>query len=181
MTLGVDAIRDCLEGAIPATVATCAADGTPNVSYASQVHYVDGEHVALTFQFFNKTHANVLANPRATVQIVDPWTAAQFRLAVEYLRTETAGPLFESMKAKLAGIASHTGMAGVFRLLGSDVYRVRDIEQVPGRSLAPAPARRSLLAALRATTDRIAECADFAGLVDAALVDRPIEAVEVAA
>jgi adenylate cyclase len=169
MKLGVDAIRDCLEGDIPATVATCAADGTPNVSFASQVHYVDGKHVALTFQFFNKTHANVLVNPRATVQVVDPCTGAQFRLAAEYLRTETAGPLFESMKAKLAGIASHTGMAGVFRLLGSDVYRVLGIERVPGRSLAPIPPRRGLLAALRATTERIAECADFAGLVDAAL------------
>jgi adenylate cyclase len=169
MKLCVDAIRDCLEGVIPSTVATCAADGTPNVSYASQVHYVDGEHVALTFQFFNKTHANVLVNPRAVVQVVNPWTGAQFRLAVEFLRTETSGALFESMKAKLAGIASHTGMTGVFRLLGSDVYRVLDIERVPGREVAPPAGRRSLLAALRATTERIAECADFAGLVDAAL------------
>jgi adenylate cyclase len=169
MKLCVDAIRDCLEGVIPSTVATCAADGTPNVSYASQVHYVDGEHVALTFQFFNKTHANVLVNPRAVVQVVDPWTGAQFRLAVEFLRTETAGALFESMKAKLAGIASHTGMTGVFRLLGSDVYRVLEIERVPGREVVPPVGRHSLLAALRATTERIAECADFAGLVDTAL------------
>jgi adenylate cyclase len=169
MKLCVDAIRDCLEGAVPAIIATCAADGTPNVSYASQVHYVDGGHVALTFQFFNKTHANVLANPRAVVQVVDPRTGAQFRLAVEFLRTETSGPLFESMKAKLAGIASHAGMSGVFRLLGSDVYRVLEIERVPGREVAPPAARHSLLAALRATTERIAECADFAGLVDTAL------------
>mgnify|MGYP006172380141 CR=1 FL=1 len=66
MTITVDAIRGCLEGVIPATVATCSPDGTPNISYVSQVHYVDSAHVALTFQFFNKTHQNVLANPRAT-------------------------------------------------------------------------------------------------------------------
>ena len=29
----LDAIRPCFEGAIPAIMATCAADGTPNVSY----------------------------------------------------------------------------------------------------------------------------------------------------
>ena len=165
MTLSIDSIRDCLEGAIPAVVATLAADGTPNVSYVSQVHYIDGGHVALSFQFFNKTRENVLANPRATVAVIDPRTAAQYRLALEYLRTETEGPLFERMKAKLAGIASHTGMSGVFRLRGSDVYRVRGIERVAGRE-TPAPPRRNLLAALRSCSERLTRCADLGGLLD---------------
>lgn len=87
--LAVDAIRDCLEGAVPSIVATCAPDGTPNVSYVSQVHYVDGAHVALTYQFFSKTRENVLANPRATLFVADPATVARYRLEVEYVRTET--------------------------------------------------------------------------------------------
>ena len=33
-------IRPCLEGAIPAIMATCDPDGTPNVAYISQVVYV---------------------------------------------------------------------------------------------------------------------------------------------
>src|SRR6478672_10464708 len=115
-------IRPCLEGAVPAVMATCATDGTPNVAYISQVFYVDERHVALSFQFFNKTRRNVLAHPYATVQVVDPRTAAQWRLHLHYLRTETEGALFEGMKAQLAGIASHVGMENVFRLLGSDVY-----------------------------------------------------------
>jgi adenylate cyclase len=165
VTLTVDSIRPCLEGAVPATVATCAADGTPNVSYVSQVHYVDGEHVALSFQFFNKTRENVLANPRAAVAVIDPGTALQYRLALEYLRTETEGPLFERMKAKLAGIASHSGMSGVFRLRGADVYRVHGIERLPGKSLPPPP-KKSLLAALRACSDRLTQCADLGRLLD---------------
>src|SRR5690242_15157783 len=100
------ALRDVMEGAIPATIATCAPDGTPNVSFVSQVHYVDEAHVALSYQFFSKTRANVLANPRATVLAIHPETAAVYRFDLAYLRTETEGPLFESMKAKLAGIAS---------------------------------------------------------------------------
>ena len=104
MTVAIDAIRECFEGAVPATVATASPDGTPNVSYVSQVHYVDREHVALSFQFFSKTRENVLANPRATVLVIHPPTAAQYRLALRYLRTETEGALFERMKAKLAGI-----------------------------------------------------------------------------
>src|SRR5215831_13907743 len=165
MALSLHAIRACLEGAVPSAVATCAPDGTPNVSALSQVHFVDDVHVALSFQFFNKTRENVLAHPRAAVLVIHPETAAQYRLELQYQRTETEGPLFESMKAKLAGIASHTGMAGVFRLLGSDVYRVLAIEPVPaGRR--PVQPRRSLLPALRACSDRLTRCASLGALLD---------------
>ena len=85
--LSLATLRDVMEGAIPATIATCAADGTPNVSFVSQVHYVDEEHVALSFQFFSKTRENVLANPRASVLAIHPETAAIYRLELAYLRT----------------------------------------------------------------------------------------------
>jgi putative methionine-R-sulfoxide reductase with GAF domain len=165
MTLTAETIRDCLDGAVPAIVATCAPDGTPNASLVSQVHFVDKSHVALSFQFFNKTRENVLANPHATVVVIEPQTAAQYRLALQYVRTESQGPLFERMKAKLAGIASHTGMAGVFHLRGSDVYRVLAIERIPTETL-PASPRRSLLAPLRASSDRLTQCANLGQLLE---------------
>jgi hypothetical protein len=169
MALTLDAIRACLEGGVPSTVATCAADGTPNVSVVSQVHYVDRSHVALSFQFFNKTRQNVLANPRAAALVIQPETAAQYRLELEYLRTETEGPLFENMKAKLAGIASHTGMSGVFRLQGSDIYRVLEIAAVPGNPLPLAPPRRNMLSALRLCAERMTQCTDLGRLLDDSL------------
>ncbi len=167
--LTLDAIREGLEGDFPATMATCAADGTPNCAYLSQVEYVDPAHVALSWQFFNKTRRNVLENPVACLNVVDPRTIARYRLVIRYLRTETAGPLFERMKARLAGIASHTGMTGVFRLQGSDVYRVESIERLPGPVLPPPPERRSLLAAVRACAQRIGAVADLQALLDTAL------------
>ena len=166
MTPGLDAIRDCLEGATPGVIATCAADGTPNVAYLSQLHYVDPSHVALSFQFFNKTRQNVLANPHASVMVLNPATAQAYRLEVQYLRTETDGPLFEYMKARLAGIASHTGMADVFRLRGADIYRVRSIEAVPGGALPSPPPRCSLLPALRDCVQRLAACNDLSALLN---------------
>ena len=167
--LTLDAIRICCEGAIPSNIATCALDGTPNVAYLSQVEYVDPEHVALSFQFFNTTRKNVLANPVARLILTDPETIARYRLRIRYERTETSGPLFERMKAKLAGIASHTGMAGVFRLQGSDVYRVEEIERLPGPVQPPPPPRRNLLSAVRTCAQRVSASTDLATLLETAL------------
>jgi hypothetical protein len=159
-------IRPALEGAVPAVIATCARDGTPNVSYISEVHYVDPEHVALSFQFFSKTRQNFLENPRATLVLIHPDTGAQYRLAVLYLRTEESGPLFECMKAKLAGIASHSGMTGVFRLRGSDVYRVDSITEVCGTSMLPTVSPVNYIAPLRTAVTRMAGAPDLAALFD---------------
>lgn len=123
--------------------------------------YVDEQHVALSFQFFNKTRANILANPYASVLVLDPVTARCFRLHLRFLRTEAEGALFERMRAQLAGIASHNGMEGVFELKGSDVYAVERIEPVPGEGLAPSPAqlpRADLLGAVRLCSQRLARC-----------------------
>jgi len=165
----LDLIRAALEGAIPATMATCSPEGEPNVAFLSQVHYVDAEHVALSYQFFNKTRRNILANPRGQLSVVDPHTGRLYRLRLRYLRTESEGPLFERMKAHLEGIASHTGMAGVFRLLGSDIYRVEELETLPGNTLQPPAPAQQPLAALRRLCERVAGCSDFGSLVDAAL------------
>ena len=59
-------------------------------------------------------------------------------------------------------------MSRVFRLQGSDVYRVDAIERVPGAALEPPP-RRNLLAAVRDVALQVAACADLAELVDAVL------------
>lgn len=154
-------IRACFEGAIPAIIATSDAQGVPNVAYISQVYYVDEQHVALSFQFFNKTRQNILANPQAVVLLIHPLTGQFHRLAIRYLRTETEGPLFEQMKAQLAGIASHSGMQGVFRLLGSDVYHVERIEALEGGSMQPPPARPALLGAVRRASERLARSASL--------------------
>lgn len=164
MMLPLEGIRDCFEGVIPAAMATMGADGMPNIAYLSQVQYVDHEHVALSYQFFNKTRQNILARPLARLQVTSPVTGAQYRLSLEFRHTETAGPLFENMKARLAGIASHTGMANVFRLLGADLFRVHQVEQVASPSVPP-PARRNLLPALRGAVQRLACSADLEGLV----------------
>lgn len=168
MSCDLFAIRECLDGGVPAVVATCAPDGTPNITYVSQVHLVDAGHVALSFQFFNKTRQNVLVNPQAVAYVINPESGARYRLHLHYLRTESEGPLFESMKARLAGIASHSGMSEVFRLRGSDVYRVEAIEPVGGAPARPERYKR-LLPRVRETGERLARADTMAALFETLL------------
>lgn len=164
-------LRPCMDGVIAGVVATCAPDGTPNISFLSQVEFVDAEHVALSFQFFNKTHKNILTQPFASVSVIDPYTGASYLLHLEYQTTETTGPVFARMKAKLSGVASHEGMTGIFRLRGADIYRVLKIDAAPGNYLAPPERRRDLLAALRAYTAEVAQCGELAELIEITLRD----------
>jgi hypothetical protein len=169
--VALDAIRECLEGTILATMTTCAREGTPNITYLSQIQYVDPDHVGLSFQSFTKTRANVLATPWAEALTVHPYTAAIYRLELHYLRTETEGALFETIKAKLARVASAHGMAGVFRLRGADAYRVEAVGRVThGDPAMPVPPRCTRpLAGLRRASLRIAAAADLDARLDETL------------
>ena len=122
----------CFQGIIPGTLATCAPDGTPNVTYLSQLRQVDERHVAVSRQFFNKTSRNLQANPRATATVVDPVTFEQWKLGLRYVRSETDTPLFIEMALRIEAIASHTGMKGIFRLLSADVCEVEWVRPVDG-------------------------------------------------
>ena len=146
MTL--DAIGSSLEGILPATICSCSADGTPNVTYLSIVHRVDESHVGLSYQFFNKTRTNVLENQRVQVVVVSPETGDQYRLDLEYERTEVEGPVFDRMSTRLTAVASQTGMSQIFRLRGVDVYRVLDCRAVNSEIAAEASPPAEYLARL---------------------------------
>ncbi|MFN0314564.1 MAG: GAF domain-containing protein [Burkholderiales bacterium] len=171
MSLSLESVRGCLEGGIPSTVVTCSADGIPNATYITQAHFVDASHIALSFQFFSKTHQNVLVNPHAEVAVIHPVTAERYHMEVQYIRTETSGPLYESMKARLAGIASHVGMSKVFRLQGADIYRVLSITDVSRDQLPSAAPRINVLSALRAVIEPVSRSTDLAQLFDETLVN----------
>ena len=52
-SLPLEDLWACFQGIVPAALSTCAADGTPNITFISQVYYVDAKHLAISFQFFN--------------------------------------------------------------------------------------------------------------------------------
>jgi adenylate cyclase len=137
------------EGVIPSIVATASRDGTPNVSYISQIFFVDETHVALSNQFMSKTVSNVKENPRAQATVVDPIAGRQGTLDLAFDHAETEGPRFEQFAARLSAINAHRGMENVMRLRSADIYRVINFsiqgsDDVPAPLTLP-PSRKSLL------------------------------------
>ena len=180
MKLRLEELRACFQGVIPSLITTCARDGTPNITYLSQVYLVGPAQVALSQQFFNKTQRNVAENPWAAVLVTDPVTFQAYRLLLRFHHAETSGPLFEQMALRIQVIASHTGMAGVFRLRSADVYDVVELERIegfllPSDSVAvpggpPLPAGPlTELRGLQTISDRIARACDLESLLAGAL------------
>jgi adenylate cyclase len=131
MSLGLERLASCFQGIIPSMFYTCAKDGTPNAAYLSQVEYVDPTHVALSFQFFNKSRRNITENPHAVVHVGDPDTAQGWALRLKFERSETSGPIFDRMFWRIEAIASYCGMKGIFKLLAADIYQVESVERIP--------------------------------------------------
>lgn len=173
----LESLTSCFQGIIPAWLCTCSKDGVPNAAVLSHVDYVDSKHVALSFQFFNKSKRNVAENPKAMVRILDPDTFRAYRLRLRFVRTETSGPLFESMRLRIEAIASYSGLKDIFQLLGADVYEVLSVEAVayePGVSVVktPAPGADGLpftMRALQEFSEHIHDAPTLDGMLDAIL------------
>lgn len=123
-------IQPALQGVIPAVIATSSADGTPNITYISQVYYVDENHVALSRQFFNKTVRNICENPQVLVTLTNPLNNAIYNLSLEFRESQAGGRVFDDMKLQLDVIAHTQGKTDVFSLLAADIYYVKNITRI---------------------------------------------------
>lgn len=119
-----------MQGIVPSVIVTCNKEGEPNTTIVSQVFYVDETHVALSFQFFNKTVKNIRENPKASVEIISPVDFSIWNMQIEFERSETEGPVFDQMDMQLEAIASMTGMTGIFKLLAADIYKVKSVRKL---------------------------------------------------
>jgi hypothetical protein len=102
----------------------------PNVTYISQTFYVDAQHVALSFQFMNKTWRNLQENPLATVIITCPNTMSMWKLKLRFVEMQTEGTIFEQMEMQLMAIVSTMKIKVDFAIKAALVCRVEAIEQI---------------------------------------------------
>jgi len=131
MSLGLEQLTPCFQGILPSMFFTCSSDGTPNAAFLSHVEYIDPSHVALSFQFFNKSRRNIAENPYALLRVIDPDNNQGWALRVKFERSETFGPIFDRMSLRIEAIASYAGLKGIFKLKSADIYLVESVEQVP--------------------------------------------------
>lgn len=159
----LDLIRACLEGGLPKQVASCSPTGLTDICEVPQLCFVDAQHVALPYACTTTLRSNLLANPRAAATVSHPETAARYRLALEFLGTESSGPLFNSLQAR------HASTPGMLPLLGVDICRVLSVEQLAGEMLPLPPAPCNRLAAVRLLSQRLAAADELSQAFDLVL------------
>jgi adenylate cyclase len=172
MSLCLSDLSACFEGVIPSIIATASADGMPKISYLSHVVRVDDGHVALSNQFFAKTAANIRANPKVTLILVDGFTGDQFLLDIGFVRSVDTGPLFDKIALQLKASSAQVGMSEVMRLRSADIFRVYGIEKVPSPvETAPAMTGREPvgLSALAEAIKAIEQQAEAGEIIDSLL------------
>ncbi|HEX5658992.1 MAG TPA: GAF domain-containing protein [Polyangiales bacterium] len=167
-----DLPRACFEGVLPSMLATVSPDGVPNITWLSQVDYLDDRHVALSCQFFRKTRANLSTDPRAQLLVIDPQSFKQWRLDLRFSRRDTAGPAFEAMAHRIHAIAQLTRTEHAFQLQSADVFEVMMISEVDVQvepSAQPAQRERDLVQALAGISEIIARSRGLEGLLQSGL------------
>ena len=119
-----------LQGALPSALATKDEAGVPNISYVSQVYYVDENHVAVSNQFFSKSIRNLHNTGIGTINVIRPDNLKSWYLQLRYKETQKSGDLFENMSMQLEAIASMMGMENVFKLKAAEIFEVTGVEEV---------------------------------------------------
>jgi hypothetical protein len=67
--------------------------------------------------------------------VTSPETFDAWDLELEFVRSDTSGPIFDVMEMQIEAIASMVGMKGVFKLRAADVFRVTAVTKAAGERL----------------------------------------------
>jgi predicted pyridoxine 5'-phosphate oxidase superfamily flavin-nucleotide-binding protein len=122
---------------VPAVVlATATADGTPNAAPVGAKKIIDDETVLLSDQFFNKTAANLKANPKVAISFWEGREGYQLKGTVT---VETSGERFEETSKWIEEMGNKIGFP-----LKSKGAVVLKIDEIFG--LAPGPGAGKQLA-----------------------------------
>ena len=118
---------NALNGVIPPVISTASADGIPNITYISTVRYVDEHHLALSWQFFNKTWRNIAENPKLAIGVTCSDTGKLWNIHLTYQEHQRSGEIFDEMSMTVELLASLQGQTGVFKLAAAVICKVEAV------------------------------------------------------
>ncbi len=122
-------IQEALQGILPSVITTVSKENIPNLSYISQAHFVDDKHLAISWQFFNKTYKNLQDNPRFSVVVTSPSDFSMWKIDLMYSEFLSEGDLFDELELALEAIASMQGATEIFKLRAILIGEIVSIEQ----------------------------------------------------
>ena len=67
--------------------------------------------------------------------MISPETFETWDLELEFVRSETSGPIFDVMEMQIEAIASMVGMKGIFKLRAADIFRVTAVRKAVGERI----------------------------------------------
>ena len=117
-----------------AVLATANPDGTPNAVPVGAKKVLDEETVLISDQFFGKTLANLMANPKVSITFWDGFEGYQIKGRAT---VETDGPRFEETARWMEETSSKAGFP-----LKSKGAVIVAIEEVYGVSPGPKAGRK---------------------------------------
>ena len=119
-----------------AILATASGDGAPNAVPVGAKKIIDSETILISNQFFNKTLANLKANPKVAVSFWDGYEGYQIKGTVTI---ETSGKRYEETAAWIEDMGNKAGFP-----LKSKGAVILKIDEIFG--LAPGPGAGKKLA-----------------------------------
>ena len=109
-------------------LATATEDGTPNAVPVGAKKIIDSETILISDQFFNKTLANLKANPKIAISFWESHEGYQLKGTVTI---ETSGKLYEETAAWVAERGKKAGIT--LKSKGVVLMKIKDIfDLAPG-------------------------------------------------
>ena len=115
-------------------LSTATPDGTPNAVPIGAKKILDDETILISDQFFNKTLANLKANPTAAITFWEGHEGYQIKGTVSI---ETTGPRYEDTARWIEDLSAKAGFP-----LKSKGAIILKIEEIYGVSPGPAAGRK---------------------------------------
>jgi predicted pyridoxine 5'-phosphate oxidase superfamily flavin-nucleotide-binding protein len=112
-----------------AILATATGDGAPNAVPVGAKKIIDDETILISDQFFNKTLANLKANPKVAVSFWEGYEGYQIKGTATI---ETSGKRYEETAAWIEDMGNKAGMP--LKSKGAVIIKIDDIF-----GLAPGP------------------------------------------